>query len=90
MPADPTVFTAIPLSELLQLVGEMLDNKLKTLSILKSQEPEENLMTVEQTCTFLNISKVTLHKWKKQKRLKGYRIGRRIHFKKSELLNTFH
>ena len=88
MPADPTLFTAIPLSELLQLFGDMLDNKLQVSSTRK-QESEEKLMTVEQICAFLNVSKVTIHKWKKQKLLKSYRIGRRIYFKRAELLSAF-
>jgi excisionase family DNA binding protein len=86
MPIDPTVFTAIPLSELLQLFGAMLDNKLKEFISIKKQEPEEALSTIEEVCALLQVSKVTIHKWKKAKRIKSYRIGRRIYFKKSELL----
>lgn len=90
MPADPTVFTAIPLSELLQLIGDLLDKKLIEFTNINQSEPEEELITIEEAGELLHVSKVTIHKWKKQKRIKAYRIGRRIYFKKQELLNAMH
>ncbi len=87
MPADPTVFTAIPLSELLQLFDELLDKKINFIRMLQVQ-PDETLMTIEEAGELLRVIKVTIHKWKKQKRVKAYRIGRRIYFKKQELLNA--
>jgi len=81
------MFTAIPLSELLHHIEIMLDKKLQHAIKAKPVVESETLMTVEEVGKFLKVSKVTIHKWKKQKRIKSYRIGRRIYFKKSDILD---
>ena len=47
---------------------------------------QENLLSIEEAEKFLHVSKPTIHKWKKSKKIQSYRIGRRIYFKKHELV----
>ena len=89
--ANATMFTVMPISELLELikksVAESFDNELKTF-LKNSIKEEEQLLKIEEACVLLKVSKVTIHKWKKQNKIRSYRIGRKIYFKKSELMNS--
>ena len=89
--ANATMFTVMPISELLELikksVAESFDNELKTF-LKNSMKEEEQLLKIEEACELLKVSKVTIHKWKKQNKIRSYRIGRKIYFKKSELMNS--
>lgn len=48
----------------------------------------ERLLSPEETCKLFHpqISKVTLHNWERQGRLKKYRMGGRVFYKYSEVL----
>lgn len=50
-------------------------------------EPDE-LLTREQTCTFLNIDASTLWHWTKKGKLTAYGIANRRYYKKADLLNA--
>jgi predicted site-specific integrase-resolvase len=57
----------------------------------KNQEDlQEKLFSPEKTCKFFNppISKVTLHTWAKQGKIKQHRIGGRVYYKYSEILES--
>ena len=89
--ADATMFTVMPLSELSELikrsVRESFNNELKEF-IKASITEEEPLLQMDEACQLLKVSKVTIHKYKKQNKIRCYRIGRKIYFKKSELINS--
>ena len=53
----------------------------------KTQE-QEQLLTREETCNMLKMNKATLWKHTKQGKLKSYGIGRRVYYKRSEVLNS--
>lgn len=62
-------------------------------SELQNQTPapppqDDELITTEQARELLKVSKVTLHKWRKDGRILFYRIGTRVRFKRSELLSA--
>ncbi len=58
----------------------------------RKKELFEKLLSPEKTCNLFDpkISKVTLHKWTKEGRLQEYRIGGRIYYKYSEVINSLH
>ena len=56
---------------------------------LNTQNPDE-LLTREQTCTFLQINSTTLWHWSNKGKVKAYGIGNRRYYKKSELLESLH
>ncbi|MDB4443255.1 helix-turn-helix domain-containing protein [Saprospiraceae bacterium] len=56
-------------------------------TIRSKEEQESSLLTVKQAAEFLQVSKVSIHTWKKNKGLKYYRVGRRIRFKKQDLID---
>ncbi|MEJ7740436.1 MAG: helix-turn-helix domain-containing protein [Chitinophagaceae bacterium] len=59
------------------------------LSKLK-EELEEKLLSPSETCKLFqpNISKVTLHKWTREGRIQEHRIGGRVYYKYSEVMNS--
>jgi|ERR1017187_3992497 excisionase family DNA binding protein len=74
-------------SQLQELISDAVKKELANSQPTQPREDDE-LLTVEEAAAFLKISKVSLHKWKKSGKVKYHRIGSRIRFKKSELLNT--
>ena len=82
------MFVAMPITELLALIEEMIFKGLEKHSKKPPFIPTDELLNTEETCKLLRVSKVTIHKWKKEKRIVSYRIGRRIYFKKLELIKA--
>ena len=83
------IFYSIQLRELEQLIRNCLKAELQNYT----PEPvlqDDEFITVNQTCKLLSISKVTCAKWRKEGRIPFYRIGSRVRFKKSEVLNSVH
>lgn len=86
MTVNNSLFVSMPLEEFQQLLKNLLKDELKDFNKeVKTQE--DDLMDIEQVKSFLHVSGVTIHAWKKKKLIRSYRIGRRIFFKKHELLD---
>jgi excisionase family DNA binding protein len=51
------------------------------------EEQEEKLLTTNEACEFLRISKPTLHRWKKEGIVPHVRFGSNIRYKESDLMN---
>ena len=49
---------------------------------------EEDYLTQSEAAIFLKVSLPTLIKWKKERKIPYYQMGRTIKFKKSELLEA--
>lgn len=51
---------------------------------------QEKLLSPSETCKLFepNISKVTLNKWEKGGRIKAYRLGGRVYFRYSEIMDS--
>lgn len=80
--------TITPKDELRELIREELNSVFKSLNIAPPPPLEENYITENEAKEILSVSKVTLKKWRDENRLKFYRFGTRIRYKKSELLET--
>lgn len=46
---------------------------------------QEQYLTFSETCEAFDCSSVTLHKWKREGKIKFYRMGGKIYFKRSEV-----
>ncbi len=70
------------------IVQRVLQSK-QSEPLLKQEESKaKKLLTVDETCEFLSISRVTLHVWKKNGRLPYYRIGHRVYFKEVDIISA--
>lgn len=68
-----------------------LNDKLESLLTSNSNPPqseEETLMDSRELSDFLDVSKVTIHKWRKQGRIPFIRIGTRIRFQKGDVMKA--
>jgi excisionase family DNA binding protein len=51
-------------------------------------EPEDELLKIPEVASILGVSIVTIHQWKKSGKLCFHRLGGRVFFKKSEILEA--
>lgn len=79
------VHTSIPILEFQKLVRKCIQEELQHLSL---QDSDEAIIKTDEVCQMFQVSKVTLHQWRKQGLIPFYRIGSRIFFKKSELISA--
>lgn len=81
------LFSPISLDELeTRLVARF---KTEILSAPTPQpETPEDFLTAKQVSKLLGVSLVTLHKWKREGKLKFHRFGSRIRFRKSEIISA--
>jgi excisionase family DNA binding protein len=48
----------------------------------------DRLLSIEEVCTLLKISKPTLHNWKREGRLPFHRMGAKVYFKEAEVMEA--
>jgi excisionase family DNA binding protein len=84
---EQIIFTSVRLDQLQNLFSEAIRNELN-----KFQPPappdKEKYITRKETAQILGVSLVTIHSWTKTGLITGYRIGTRIRFKESEILES--
>ena len=68
-------------------VAEQLQKHFPQLNDPFNEYP--NLLTRNEVCTMLQVSKATLNNWTNDGRLRPQKQGRVIRFQKSEVLNLF-
>jgi excisionase family DNA binding protein len=88
MATNATLFVAMPFDEFKELIQATIKNELKNFSIVPQNIEPDNLLNINEAGALLHVSKVTIHKWKRNKLIQAYRIGRKIYFKKEELINA--
>jgi len=89
MPGNTTMFVAISMDELLDLIEKRILNGIEKFNAKVSLVQNDDFLSPDEACALLRISKVTMHKWKKKRIIRSYRIGRKIFFKRSELVSSF-
>ena len=73
--------------ELAELIHEKVKGQFQTLrKELDSKQANDDLLTREETCQFLQIDSSTLWHWTNKGKVKAYGIGNRRYYKRSELL----
>jgi len=83
------ILSPIPLPEFKEQFRELIREEFQLSHKSQTEKPEpEELLNSAQTAKLLGVSKVTLHKWKLEGKVKSYRIGTRIRFKKAEVLTA--
>jgi len=83
---DKTIFLNFPLDEFEDLQKTWITEVLNSTKI--SKEKDEELLTREETANILGISLPTLNEYSKKGIIPAYRIGSRVRYKKSEILNS--
>lgn len=86
--ADSTLLVTMSIADLESLIRNSIKVELRELLNVFHSPPKDDLISIEETAALLRVSKVTIHKYKKDKLLKPYRIGRKVYFKKDEVINS--
>ena len=84
------LFTNLQIDDLTKIIEDCILNTLGQNQLLTrdNDEVEENLLSIEDLVKMFNVSKVTIHKWKKKGIIPFYKMNRRVYFKKSEIIES--
>ena len=82
------ILSPLPLTEFEQLLRSIVKTELQSYTPAPSTQEQDELLTTNEARDLLRVSKVTIHKWKTEGKIKFYRIGTRVRFKRSELLSA--
>ena len=64
--------------------------KVKELIIPTPKDDSDNIMTREEVCKLLKVSNTTLFNWNNQKILENFKVGRRVYYKRQDVINLSH
>jgi len=84
---DRIVLFSVPLEELKEMIGQILEEKLKEfyMKTVPTTPPQKEFLSREEVCELLHINLVTLWRYTKDGRLKQHRIGKRVFFRAEEV-----
>ena len=86
---EQILLTSITLDELLDKITERIHIALSIKASEKKDTPTpEALLTIADLERLFNVSKVTIHKWKKRGLLPFYKMNRKVYFKRSEVMDS--
>ena len=87
---DNIIFSTIQRDELVQDIAQEVLTGIQELFNQKAQTSDESIdyITRKETAQLLNVSLVTLSSWTKKSILKSYKIGSRVLYKKSEVIQS--
>jgi hypothetical protein len=87
---DQTILTQTSPRELSELITEGVKKQIETLrDALLAKDADDELLTREQACQFLQIDPSTLWAWQNRGRVTAYGIsGNRRYYKRSELMEA--
>ena len=86
---DNLILSPIQRDELAtEIANEVIEGIKSLLDIQNQSLPEDNYISRKDTAQLLNISLVTLSNWTKKSLLKSYKIGSRVLYKKSEVIES--
>lgn len=75
------------LEKLERIEKEMSDLKAKYESAPTLSDGDDELMNFQEACTFLKVKANTLHRWKRDMTIPFQKIGTKVYFKKSDIVN---
>ncbi len=84
---DRIVLLSIPIDELKEIIGDVVDEKLREFSSNLSHKtpPMKEFLTRQEVCQMLHIKSVTLWRYVREGHLKQHRVGRKVFFLAEEV-----
>lgn len=79
-------FIGIEPTELIQEITAQVKNVL--IPELSKQNDEIQYLSADKVCEKLDITKPTLHEWRKRKIIKSYKLGARVYYRWDEVQNA--
>ena len=75
--------------QLAELISEGVKSQIQDLKKeLTNKQANDELLTREQACEFLQINSSTLWAWTNKRKVQAYGIGNRRYYKRTELLEA--
>lgn len=85
---EEIIVIGITVQELRDLIYRCVQESIQEHLKMEPKE-DDSLLIVDEVAKYLGVSKVTIHVWEKEGKLPFHRMGRRVYFKKSEILKGF-
>lgn len=83
------IYTSLTAEELVKTIKDGIKDALSEKHTNSSNEnQEEDLISIDDVQKIFRVSKVTIHKWKKQGLIPFYKVNSRLYFKKTEILDS--
>ncbi len=79
------LLSTIPYAEFQTLISTTVQTAVQVATAHLQTKENVEYLTRKQTSTILGVSLVTLAEWTKEGKIKGYRIGSRIRYKRHEI-----
>ena len=80
----------VSIEDMTSIMREVVATELLKVKDLISLTPKEDdsdkILTREEVCKLLKVSPTTLFHWNNEKILVNYKVGRRVYYKKSDVL----
>ena len=85
---NKTILISIEYEDLRDLISECVRRELDGLKQNDPKDDPEDLVKIQEIAKMLDVSKVTIHAWKREGKIPFLRKGRRIYFRKAEVLKS--
>lgn len=80
----------VPLEVMASTIREIVVSELQKvkelISLTPKEEDSDKILTREEVCKLLKVSPTTLFHWNNDKTLVNYKVGRRVYYRKSDVL----
>ena len=79
----------LSVEDLSTMIRQSVASELQKVSNFISQTPKDEsdkILTREEVCKLLKVSTTTLFNWNNDKILENHKVGRRVYYKKSDVL----
>tara|TARA_B110000977_G_scaffold181213_1_gene241667 strand:- start:574 stop:843 length:270 start_codon:yes stop_codon:yes gene_type:complete len=83
---EQIIMTSLSIDQLRAELIEPLEKEI--ISLKEDKATPETLLTRKQAAEFLNVTFATLNDWTKRGLIEGGRIGTRVYYKRSNLINA--
>jgi excisionase family DNA binding protein len=82
---EPFILHSTPLKDFQDMIGEIVEEKLRQLRDEKPDKVNEEYLTRREVCERIRVSYATLHSYTKEGLLKSYKIGGRVLYRQDEV-----
>ncbi|MBF6597515.1 MAG: helix-turn-helix domain-containing protein [Fermentimonas sp.] len=81
---DETPIVMLTVGQLREVIKSFIDEAIKSVVSVKENDID-SLLTTEEACEYLRISRPTIHRWKREGLIPHIRIGNNIRYRESDL-----
>ena len=81
---DETPIVMLTVGQLREVIKSFIDEAIKSVVSVKENDID-SLLTTEEACEYLRISRPTIHRWKREGFIPHIRIGNNIRYRESDL-----